>query len=139
MITKLYFNIITKFNFNILQNLPNSEKKEPNSEKKELYSWIMYIVAINLIIVTFSVHLYIIYAFEGDLLIFTFIDSLIFFLLFLFKKELVVKNLKDVYFFYKKTFKVFLYFFFILGIFCCILFIANPDEIHTKIDMGLKL
>lgn len=111
MITKLYFNIITKFNFNILQNLPNSEKKEPNSEKKELYSWIMYIVAINLIIVTFSVHLYIIYAFEGDLLIFTFIDSLIFFLLFLFKKELVVKNLKDVYFFYKKTFKVFLYFF----------------------------
>lgn len=144
MITKLYFNIITKFNFNILQNLPNSEKKEPNYVKKMLYSWIMYIVATYLIIVSFTVHLYIIYEFEGDLLIFTFIYSLIFFLLFLFKKELVVKNLKDMYFFYKKNFKVFLYIFLslfllFLGIFCCILFLANPNEIHTKIDMGLKL
>ena len=62
-------------------------------------------------IVTFSVHLYIIYAFEGDLLIFTFIDSLIFFLLFLFKKELVVKNLKDVYFFFIERLKFFCIFF----------------------------
>jgi len=74
MMTKL--NMITKFNFNIFHN-------QSDSEKKGLNSLLIYIGSI--ITAAFSLHLYIIYVFKGNLLIFTIIDSLILLLLFFFK------------------------------------------------------
>ena len=124
MITKDIFNIF------LIQS---------DSEKKGLNSCLIYIGARLLVFAACFLHMYLIYVFIGNTLIFTIIDSLILLLLFFFKKELVVKNLKDIYYFYKINFKVFVYFFFILAISYFILYIANPKEMQTIIDSGLYL
>jgi len=59
-------------------------------------------MSLSLIGVVFGFHLFLIYVFEGNLFIFTFIPVLILFFFIYYKKELVVNNLKGIFYFYIK-------------------------------------
>lgn len=67
--------------------------------KEERNSILIYLMSLSLIGVVFGFHLFLIYVLEGTLFIFTFIPvlSLLFFIYY--KKELVVKNLKGIFYF----------------------------------------